>query len=104
MLFAVARLDSQMPSRQSMMGTNFVPVASTFVSAAFLGFVSSVSAQYSFGKYFYRCPGQIRLRIGRPRFVRRNGHFHHARVKVRDKNAVGLVILGLQPERVGLDP
>ena len=32
------------------MGTSFVPVGSTLVSAAFLELVSSVSVQYSFGK------------------------------------------------------
>jgi len=43
MLFAVAGLDAPDPSRQSMMGISFVPVASTLVSAVRLGFVSSVS-------------------------------------------------------------
>jgi len=45
-----AGLMPQMPSRQSMMGTSFVPVASTLVSAAFLGFASSTSVQNSFGE------------------------------------------------------
>ena len=42
----------QTPSRESMIGTSFVPVASTFVRAVFFGFASSAKVQYSFGKYF----------------------------------------------------
>ena len=40
----------QTPSRESIMGSSLVPIASTFVKAVRLGLPCSVSVQYSFGR------------------------------------------------------
>ncbi len=94
----------QMPSRQSMMGTSFVPVASTFVSAAFLGFASSMSVQNFVRKIFFAAVDlQFAVGAERRQPFRADGHLDHAGVKVLDEYAVILVILGLQTECVGLD-
>src|SRR5215831_2307779 len=44
----------------------------------------------------------VRAEMGQ--FFHANLYFDHAGVKVLDENAVVLVILGQQPERIGLDP
>ena len=86
------------------MGINFVPVASTLVSAVRLALVSSVSVQYSFGKILLAAV-QLKFAIGAKRnhFFGADREFDHAGVKVFDQNAVVLVVFRRKPERVGLD-
>ena len=95
----------QTPSRQSRMGTSFVPVASTLVRAVRLGLVSSVRVQYSLGKYV-PWPLQLQFALGAEarHFLGADRQLDHPGVKVLVSNTRSrLVILRLQAERVGLD-
>ena len=87
-----------------MIGTSFVPVASTLASAVRLGLVSSISVQYSFGKYCWP-PFSSSSPLGAKRghLLGADRQLDHPGVEILDQHPVVLVILGQQAQRVGFD-
>ena len=83
---------------------SFVPVASTLVSAARLG-IRLVDQRAILVREILFAAVEFEFAVGAERghLLRADRQFDHAGVEVLDENAVGLVILGLQAERVGLD-
>ena len=87
-----------------MIGTSFVPVASTLVSAVRLGLVSSMQRAVFVREILFAAV-QLQFAVGAERghLLRGYGQLDHAGVEILDEDAVVLVILGQQAERIGLD-
>ena len=104
MLLAVARFDSPDAFAAVNDGNQFCPRRVHFCECGLFG-VRFVGERAEFVREICFAAVDFEFAVGAERrhFFRADGEFNHAGVKVLDVDAVVLVILGLQSERVGFD-